>query len=117
MTARATLAAAFSALIASATVVAAHDVTVHRGTDVQKAFGPTAPAGATVVARGAGIKPYLTPNETVLAGRMDRSVPIVAGDRLWLIDTAADRLTVCALRGTTEVGREVIRCRHRRLPR
>lgn len=116
MTARAPLIAAILVWIAPLPT-AAHEVAVHRGAQTTAAFGPTAPATATVVARGTGIKPRVASGTTTVDGRIDRSVPVVAGDRLWLIDTAADRLTVCTLRGTTEVGRDVIRCQHRTLPR
>lgn len=114
---RGNYAVALLLFVAAGSPASAHEVTVHRGADVKTAFGPTAPAGATVVARGAAINPRTAAGQGIVAARTGSAVPIVAGERLWLVDTAADRLTVCTLRNTADVGREVIRCRHRRLPR
>ncbi len=42
---------------------------------------------------------------------------VIAGERLWLVDEAGDRLTGCRLVNTIDVGRQAIRCTERRLPR
>ncbi len=85
-------------------------VTVYRG--AQMTLEPAAPSGPVEVLRGTpapvSIKQIAAPS-----GGVTR---LVAGTRLWLVDAKTGRLTTCAARRSTQVGRETIRCFSRDLP-
>lgn len=87
---------------------AAEAVTVHRG---GRAIKTETVAGGVELVRGPAV---LTP---VYKEPKAGPVQIMAGDELWLLDPGAERLTACALRSTSKVGREAIRCTSRSLPR
>lgn len=92
---------------------AAETVMLHRGAtvtrvttggqDLELARGPA--VLSRIQARGAETGSGAMPTQ------------VLAGERLWLVDAEAGRLSVCTLRGTTQVGPDAVRCRTRALPR
>jgi len=71
-------------------------------------------AGAPLqVQRGAPLKKIAY---AAKSGNEAVSPKVLAGERLWVIDSQAGRLTTCALRHSIQVGRKDIRCFTRPLP-
>ena len=85
------------------------DVTVHRGAT---AFSAEMKNGVEVI-RGPAVPVQRYNPSRAMSG----TIRAVAGEHLWLINDAGDRLTNCRVRRTTQVGRSVIRCQSRSLPR
>jgi hypothetical protein len=78
-------------------------VVIHRGADAQTVrFGDG--SGITVVRGQPAPKPAEPAPPAAWAGQA------IAGDTLWLVDGAGERLVACQVRYTTQVGARRIRC-------
>ena len=108
----AVLATAFLAVASQAARSAEGDVvTVYRGASATTLRLPA--GGPLNIQRGAALKTL------AYAARNDggaKSRKVLAGERLWVIDSQAGRLITCALRNSIQVGRKDIRCFTRALP-
>lgn len=91
----------------------AHDdmVIVYRGASATTLHFPS--NGPLQVQRGTVAKP---PVAAAKAGDGANTRRVLAGQRLWVIDDQAGRLTTCAIRNSILLGRRDIRCHSRDLP-
>ena len=108
-----------AAAVPSAQVAAADAVQVLRGATVETVRVGATSAGVVEVVRGqpvAASKPPATTRASIARG-LSSEVEVLAGQRIWFLDRAGDRLSVCSLRGTVRgVGRRAIRCSSRAIP-
>jgi len=107
---RAALAVAFLAASPLAAEAAGEPVKLHRGASVTTV---TPGSQALEVGRGPAVQISVPVSKTTAAAPLQ----LVAGRRLWLVDSEAGRVHVCTLRATTQVGLDAIRCSVRDLPR
>jgi len=110
-TAAATLAVLAMAAMATSDGIAA-SIAIYRGAALTMVPAAAPADGAAVrVVRGPAVKPT-TPRRPPAAG----PTRLMAGTRLWIVDPARERLRVCVMDHSTQVGQRVIRCATRALP-